>query len=209
MRPCRPGDGPPVGSRVPFDLVGAGCRIASARVHDPTTRRSARRARFGPDPQPHVSSRWPARRSATSRTISRKRCSVSGYADMSAIAPRMKAAGTSPAAALIAVTALSGWLVAPCTYPPRPIVYDAAAAPIAWPTLRVNEKIEYVAPSVREPVFHSPYSTVSDCSAKDTVLTPPRPMPKHAKATIASAGTDEGANATASPDSAAIAPNPW
>src|SRR4051795_3383544 len=89
------------------------------------------------------------------------------------------------------------------------MVYDAADAPIAWPTLRVNEKIEYVAPSVLEPVFHSPYSTVSDCSAKDTVFTPPRPMPKHAKATIARAGTDEGAKATASPASAAMVPSPW
>ena len=88
-------------------------------------------------------------------------------------------------------------------------MYDAAAAPIAWPTLRVNEKIEYVAPSVRDPVFHSPYSTVSDCSANDTVLTPPRPMPKQANATIAIAGTDEGASATAMPASAAIAPSAW
>ena len=88
-------------------------------------------------------------------------------------------------------------------------MYEAAAAPIACPTLRVNEKIEYVAPSVRDPVLHSPYSTVSDCSANDTVLTPPRPKPKNAKATMATAGVDEGAKATASPARTATAPRAW
>src|SRR4051812_49200453 len=119
---------------------------------------------------------------------------------MAAIAARMNAAGTNPAAALIAVPALSGWLPAPETYPPQPMVYEAAAAPIACPTLRVDDEIEEAAPSVRHPPLHSPYSTVSACSANDTVLTPPSPTPNAAKATIATAGTDAGATATVTAD---------
>ena len=54
-------------------------------------------------------------------------------------------------------------------------------------------------PSVRKPVFHSPYSTVSASMANISVLTTARAMPRTPKKMIGMAGVDGGASETPMP----------
>jgi hypothetical protein len=60
------------------------------------------------------------------------------------------------------------------------------APPRDWVILRVNENGAYVAPPLRLPVFHSPYSTVSASRPNITVLIKLAPMPLMARVSTTS-----------------------
>jgi hypothetical protein len=63
-------------------------------------------------------------------------------------------------------------------------------------------------PSVRTPVFHSPYSTVSASSAHMRVLTPAVETPMRAKNMIGTQGVDGGERVMPTPATTPMTPKP-